>query len=273
MLNDIHNALQRLLYDHGRMDAAEIDVKFEAPAKEWAGSLTRPTVNLFLFDIRENTEKRETNMQTIRGNGKAERRMAPRRIDLRYMVSALTTHVEDQHQLLWRLLSTLMKHPKLPDDVLPESLRLLDPPITTRVEEKDDSTRFLELWNAFATPPRPALSYIVTAPLDLEIAIEAPLVLTHTARYRFAGSLESEVEKVVHIGGVVRNRSGQPVPDITVKLANSGLDGTRTDAAGQFVLRGVSQGIITLTALQPGGVEKRVQVNVPSESYDILLDG
>src|SRR5688500_15689657 len=103
VLTNSNQALQQLLWSMGQIDSEEVDIRFEAPTKDWVASLTRPTINLFLFDVQENTEKRETNVQTIRSNGKAERRMPPRRFDLRYMVSALTTEIEDEHQLLWRV--------------------------------------------------------------------------------------------------------------------------------------------------------------------------
>src|SRR5262245_20545464 len=110
MLTNTSHALQQLLWSSGRIDSEEVDIRFEAPTKCWVAPLNRPTINLFLFDVQENTEKRETNVQTVRSNGKAERRLPPRRFDLKYMVSALSTEIEDEHHLLWRILSTLMKY-------------------------------------------------------------------------------------------------------------------------------------------------------------------
>src|SRR5215471_11999682 len=105
MLNDIHRAVRQLLHSYGRIDPLDVDVKFDTPSDEWVSSLTRPTISIFLFDVQENTEKRESDMQLLRRNGKAERRMPPRRIDLCYMVSALTADVEDEHELLWHVLA------------------------------------------------------------------------------------------------------------------------------------------------------------------------
>ena len=133
MLTDLHAALETLINKYSQVSPEEVDVRFEAPTKDWLASLTRPTINLFLFDVQENTEKRETNVQTVRSNGKAERRLPPRRFDLRYMVSALATEIADEHDLLWRMLATLMKYQQLPHEVLPESLRSLEPPLTTRM--------------------------------------------------------------------------------------------------------------------------------------------
>lgn len=211
-------------------------------------------------------------MQTVRSNGKAERRLPPRRFDLRYMVSALSTEIEDEHELLWRVLTTLMKYQQLPQEVLPESLRSLEPPLTTRIGDKEEGARFLDMWSALGTPPHPALCYIVTAPLDLDITIQTPLVLTRTARYRRTTGSEMPLETTIQIGGVVRNKMGQPLGGVNVKLDNSATDGCTTDQSGQFVLRGMPEGPLSLSVLRQGKIQKRVKLSVPAESYDVVLD-
>ncbi len=271
MLTNISQALKELLWSGGQIDSQEVDIRFDAPTKDWVTSLTRPTIDLFLFDVQENTEKRETNVQTVRSNGKAERRLPPRRFDLRYMVSALTTEIEDEHQLLWRVLTTLMKYQQLPQEVLPESLRLLEPPLTTRIGNREEGGNFLDIWSALGTPPHPALCYIVTAPLDLDIAIQAPIVLTRTARYGRTTGNDVLMETAIHIGGVVRSKKGQPVDGLNVNLDSSAADGSTTDDNGRYVLS-VPGGPISLNVLQHGRIQKRVKLQVPSESYDIVLD-
>src|SRR5687767_13225386 len=114
MLPDIHLALQRLLFDQGRIPADEVDVRFDPPTQEWVDTLTRPTINLFLCDVQENTELRSASFETARGNGQGRRIVPPRRIDLLYVISAVTTEIDDEHRLLWRTLATLMRYPRFP---------------------------------------------------------------------------------------------------------------------------------------------------------------
>src|SRR5690349_1015085 len=118
MLTEIHLTLQRILYERGQVSPREVDLRFEPPKHDWIESLTRPTINLFLFDVAENTDLRHTNMQMSRTNGHAVHRMPPRRFDLRYLVSALSTVIEDEHLLLWRTLITLLKYQHFPADLL-----------------------------------------------------------------------------------------------------------------------------------------------------------
>jgi len=270
MLSDGHQALGQLLYRRGLIPE-EVDVRHEAPTRQWVDSLTRPTISFFLFDIQENKEKRETSLQTLRANGRAERRMPPRRIDLFYSVSAFATEVADEHELLWRVLATLMKYPQFPEDVLPDSLRHLEPPVTARMGEKSDSDRLPELWSSLGMPQHPALCYILTAPLDLDISIQAPLVLTRTAKYMDM-TREATYETPIQIGGVVRGKAGNPLAGLTVRNVASSAEGATTDPNGAFRLRGVHPGRMRLDVLRQGQLQKQVEITVPAESYEIVLD-
>jgi hypothetical protein len=263
MLLELHKSLQRLLHERGNISSREVDITFEAPTRERIDKLTRPTVNLFLFDLQENIDLRQSNFQTTRNNGRAERRLAPRRFDLRYMVSALTTAIDDEHELLWRVLVTLVRHPQLPTELLSEELRLLEPPLATRVSQVDEGQRLSAVWTALSVPPHPALYYVVMVPVDMNLAIEAPLVLTRTARY--ARTLADEVapETSNQIGGVVHTEKGEPLANVKVALEGREAIESETNEEGRFVLGGVPSGTVRLRVTCAEGVQKTVTVEVP----------
>src|SRR4051794_18141349 len=123
MLPMIHQAVRRLLYERGRIPSFDVDIRFAAPTRAWIDSLTRPTIDFFLLGVQENTDLRQTSFQSTRVNGRAERRLPPRRVDLTYMVSALASETDDEHLLLWRTLVTLMQFPELPTELLPDEVR------------------------------------------------------------------------------------------------------------------------------------------------------
>ena len=51
---DLDEALRRLLRrDLERHGFEGVEIAFDAPSKEWSGKLTGPTVDLFLYDLRE----------------------------------------------------------------------------------------------------------------------------------------------------------------------------------------------------------------------------
>jgi hypothetical protein len=272
MLAELHSSLQQLLRERGLLDVREVDIEFDPPVKAWVAARIRPTLNLFLFDIQENTELRQTGMETSRGNGRGVHRMPPRRFDLRYLVSALTTDVTDEHLLLWRAMVTLLKHPVLPVEILPEAIRRYELPVQANVTKPEDGPRPLEVWSALESPPRPALVYVVTVPVDLEIAIEAPLVFTRTARYAQALAPGVGGDVGVHIGGVLRDRKGQPVAGAQVSVEGRVAPEATTNAAGEFMLAGMPTGVVTLRVVRDRGAPKLVKVQVPSDSYEIVAD-
>ena len=60
MLADLDETLRVLLKrELGRHGFDGVDVAFDAPAREWSSQLSSPTVNLFLYDLRESTENRQ----------------------------------------------------------------------------------------------------------------------------------------------------------------------------------------------------------------------
>jgi hypothetical protein len=270
MLPEIHVALRRLLYDYGGIPATEVDVRFEAPTREWIDTLTRPTINLFLHHMRENTELRQTAFTTTRVNGRGVRQLPPRRVDLHYLVSAITTDLDDEHRLLWRALATLLRHAHLPPETLPEELRDLDPPLSAQITQPKDGASPVEVWTALGAPPRPSLEYVLTTPLDLEVTFDVPLVLTGTTRYRTVGP-EVVVDTRRRIGGIVRGPDGEPLEGVTVALAGSTLTSV-TGPGGEFLLNRVPGGAVVLRAVRPGGRETTARFEVPAESYDIRLE-
>jgi hypothetical protein len=284
MLAAIHTTIRSLLYERGRLDPAEVEVRFERPAKQWIDSLLQPTINLFLYDIAENTERRDSTMQTTRANGRATMRMPPRRFDLRYMVCGLATVAEDEHLLLWRTLATLLRYNPLPPELLAPELRTADVPLSTTVGQVENGPKTLELWGALDLPPRPALLYSVTAPLDLELAFEAPLVLTRTTRFT-RPSLEDEAAGLpfaasralldrapVRIGGVVRSSNGLAVQHAQIAIEGSAAEEVIADEAGRFSLNIHAPGTVTLRVSHQAASPRLVTITVPSSSYDIVLD-
>jgi hypothetical protein len=270
MMADLHSGLRELLYRRGNLRPEEVGIAFEAPTREWVSTLVVPTVNLFLFSVQENVEKRETNMQLTRSGSRAERRLPPRRMDLHFMVSVAAPEIEDEHALLWKVLATLMKYPQLSSELLSDALAALDPPLGSRIGQMEDNSRILDLWNNLGTPPHPAVCYIVTAPLDLDVVIEAPLVFTSTTRYETSRTGEPYSSRI-QIGGVVRDRQGRPLAGITVGIENRAESST-TNPEGRFVLRGVPEGRVGLNLSENGKSKKRVEVSVPAESYELVLD-
>jgi hypothetical protein len=204
MIDHLHPAITTLLLTRGNLRANEVDVRFELPAKAWVDSLAYPTINLFLFDLAEKSEMRNAGATVTRGNGRATTRLPPRRVDLHYLVCAFSSVIEDEHALLWRTMATLLKYPTLPHELLPEKVREMDIAIQTRVGRAESDPRALELWGALDLPPRPALFYSVIAPMDLDVEIEAPLVLTRITRFTRPTAADQRADRGIDVEHITR---------------------------------------------------------------------
>ena len=271
MLPELHESLRRLIYERGQISPLDVDILFDAPRREWVDRLLRPAINLYLFDLEENVKLRSSNGDSRVVDGRSVRHLPPRQIDLRYMVSALTSNVADEHLLIWRTLSVLMKYRELPDEILPEALRGLSPTIKTQVAQPDEAIHMSQIWGSLNADVRPALCYVVTAPLDLDVTLEAPLVLTRTLRYTRRPD-EMATDADTHIGGTVRNRAGEPVAEVRLRARGSAAEDAVTDALGRFTIRHATPGPVILDIVRPDGDSQSVTVQVPSESYDIDLE-
>jgi hypothetical protein len=270
MLPELHQVVQDLIYARGRIDRGEVDITFEVPGKEWADRLVRPTLNLYLFELVENVELRQAQFQTRHVNGHAEFRSPPRRVDLKYVVTAVTTNPEDAYRLLWRTIGVLMRAPELGPELFPDDLRI-EAPIVARVAQPDSGIKLLDVWSAVGIEPRPAFGYVVTLPIDLAISFEAPLALTRTVGFRRLGSPERMAAKT-YIHGVVRDRAGASLSDITVASATEPAAWTRTDAQGAFTLPTPEKGQLDLRLSRPGGEPRTVTIEVPSPKYELQFD-
>src|ERR1700748_3025817 len=84
--------LKRELSRHG---FEGVEIAFDAPSKEWSSKLTNPTVDLFLYDLREAGDRASLTPTEQRSNGGAKITAPPLRLELSYSVTAWTKAVED----------------------------------------------------------------------------------------------------------------------------------------------------------------------------------
>ena len=124
MLADLDEAvgalLKRELRRHGFDEAV---VVFEAPGKDLATTLTHPTIDLFLYDVRESVARRELGLhQHPNGNGRSRVARPPMILEATYAITAWSQDVEDEHRLLSQVLQILLGYSILPASVLSERM-------------------------------------------------------------------------------------------------------------------------------------------------------
>ncbi|MFG1609208.1 DUF4255 domain-containing protein [Actinoplanes sp. NPDC049265] len=146
---------------------SDVAVAFNAPDREWAAQLSgRPTVNLYLWDVRRNLDEHEAGETLTTGpDGRRLRRGALPRVDCRYLVTAFTSDVRDEHGLLGRVLTALLRENEIGADLLPEPLARVSPVPSVRIAAGDgrDNSDF---WSALGGQLKAGLDLLVTATVD-----------------------------------------------------------------------------------------------------------
>ncbi len=197
MLHDLDRTIEKLLRDRGGLKESEIDISFEQPTSEWSGTISRPTINCWAFDLRENTKLRSMDMQVNRDVKKkmANLRMVPMRVDVTYLITAWARKAEDEHQLLWRALGTLAHFMALAPETCegalkeqPYELPLLVAQITEAAHNMTD------LWSVLDNEMKMGFTLATTLALDLQRVLEAPLVLE--GRLRFGQSEDPTTKRI-----------------------------------------------------------------------------
>jgi Pvc16 N-terminal domain len=176
MIDDVDDTLKELLAVKTPLDPGAIDIRFERPDKEWSASVSRPTVNVFLYDVRENHELRSSERYLARNGTTAVESRAPVRIDLSYLITAWTADVADEHQLLGRVLATLLRFPVLPPEVLKGSMQAQPLPPRVWIAQPERMPSPWEFWGHVDHGMKAALCLVLTTSLEPHAATAARLV-------------------------------------------------------------------------------------------------
>ncbi|GAA4922159.1 uncharacterized protein DUF4255 [Stackebrandtia albiflava] len=168
MIHEVDEALRRLVRDEALGEPA-VEVSFEAPTKDWAARRNAPTVNLYLYDIREDMQRRQRGLvNAYDAEGAVTARYAPpRHVKLSYLLTAWTQRPEDEHRLLSNLLTGIIRHEALPPAMLTGSLAALGLPVPLSVALPPPQDRsFADVWTALGGELKPSLDVVVSSPLD-----------------------------------------------------------------------------------------------------------
>lgn len=288
MINDLDETIKQLLIEGVPLDINEIDVVFDAPTEEWSTSLARPTINCYLYHVVENYELRQNDWQLNRPamsqgqqNGNparhsATRRRVPFRLDTFYAITAWANEVEDEHRLLWRVLGVLIRYNNnpIPPEKLKGELGKQEWPVPIKTAQMEGPIKNpSDFWGSMNVPIKPSINLSITLPLDPDMAVTTPLVLTRRLRvYEEINNREKFELPAVQFGGWVLSGDGteaRPVVGADVVIVERGLR-TQTDNDGRFKFNHVPNGRYTLRAIAESGQAERA-IELPGEGYDLVL--
>jgi hypothetical protein len=276
MIEDLDEALRRLLVRDLPVKNGEVDIQFDQPKREWSARLSRPTLDLFLYDVRENNKLRQAQPAwevEYNDDGTATRRRRPVRMDLHYMITAWAPDPEDEHRLLSRTLLALFRYPHIPAELLPEGLQGQEVPIATMVAQEEDLTNPADVWSAMDNEMRPMIVCVATLAIDPYQPVTAPLVTTREVLFgQTPAPSRQQLEERAGtdgfwaVGG--RVRSDRPLENLHLTLVEGGLE-VPVQPAGRFVIGRLRAGEYTLEVSSEGRKPQRHKIVVPSPGYDL----
>ena len=222
MIHDLDASMRNLL-ERDVINGSGVDLDFEAPTKEWAGKLSKPTVNCFLYDIREDLSRREVMFEEVRDDqGKViERKQPPRQFRIAYLVTAWTKRPDDEHRLLSSVLGCFVQNERLPPEVLAGSLEGSPRPVITQVAIAIDEDRmYSNIWSALGGELKPAVNVVCIAPFDVSRSLPFGPPVTEEPRISVGRPDTDETEQLRPRGKSADDGSevsGEALPDETIR--------------------------------------------------------
>lgn len=269
MLTDFDATLTQMLLKRVPLDPAQVDISPECPTRDWSTHLLRPTVNMYLYHIRKQTNATATK------NGQPPTPLGPVHYDLCYLLTVWAASTRLEHDLLWRLLMALAREAIVGPDLLAGSLQQLTEPIKTTTAQWDGSlVRAAEMWTTLGNVLKPGILFTATLPVALRPPpVPAAPVLTRL--FTTSGiNKPSMREPSIAIGGIVRTQAGaerepqRAVADAEVRFPDLGISAV-TDGDGRYVIAKIPVGTHRVHVTTPDGAHVDAEVKVPAPNYNL----
>lgn len=192
-----------------------VDVAYDAPDNEWRSRVTRPTINLFVWDIRRNQYESQGGMDLVERENERFHRPTPPRIDFRYLITTWTSEIRDEHQLLGAILMACLRQPLIPEAYLQGELADVRPVPRMQVA-RFDGAESSEFWSSMGGQLKASLDVIVTATVDASVMVKAGPPITSVA----LGAMETKTG----------TDDGRRVRDLAPAVPLGGSNGTEGGA-------------------------------------------
>ena len=236
MIDAIDEAVRTLIRRHA-LNNGDVEVVFDAPTRDWAARRNAPTIDVYLYDIREDLRRRTNGSADVRDVSTGyvvARNSPPRYFKFSYLVTAWTQRPEDEHRLLSAVLTCFLRFSVLPQEVLPRSLDGFRPLVVGIGVPPADDRPVSDVWSALGGELKPSLDLTVTAALEPGTATDteiAPPVLEEP-RVRIASG---DIREAAPIRGAGRRRTLVAPPPIPRSIVTEEVAGGSGELLGRRV--------------------------------------
>jgi len=227
VLEFVDASLEAMLRAAVPLSAVDVDVAFDAPSREWSGKLNRPTVNLFLWDIKRTTDHARAGVETVMRNDQPMRRLALPRVELRYLVTAWTSEHRDERALLSELLRVALTYQEIPETYIAAGLTDIAPP--KLMVARSGETQ-VDIFKTLEGQLKPALDVIVITEVDTGGGTPLATPVTDI------GVNVSDIHNEGRRGGARRVAGEVRIAGAVGAHVTSPRGGTLVNASGRFLI-------------------------------------
>lgn len=167
MIRDLSLTLQAILLPQPGLptELASARIVFDRPTAQFTP--TETSIDLFLYDIRENLDLRSNEAIVTKQNDKATIQTPSIRLACSYLVTAWPKATGEElflqeHRLLSQVFNVLSSYDTIPLGFLQGSLRGQNPPIPIVTSHIDNLKTTGEFWTALGNQLRPSISVTMT---------------------------------------------------------------------------------------------------------------
>lgn len=166
MIQLVDRAVEQFLRQAVPLPDNAVDVSFDAPDRTWGAAITRPTVNIFLWEVARNPAFGQAGLQQRRGaDGRVERRPSSPVVDLHYLITAWAAEQRDEHELLGSILSCVLANSVIPAEAMPAQLAATSWITVSLASHAQRAPG--EFWSALDGQLKPGLELEISLPLDV----------------------------------------------------------------------------------------------------------
>ena len=283
MIQDLSLTLKNILeFNHADLAAlaarlpelADAHIAFEHPQSPY--NPAQSTINLFLYDIRENVELRSVEPVITKQNGKVITEAPALRVACSYLVTAWPgsavmgeAAVLLEHTLLGQTLQLLSQFSTIPTQFLQGSLADQELPLPIAATHLAGVKDPAEFWGAMGNKLRPSLTVTATIAMKLAEPVEDFMVVTQSMKVGMIGQ-GGISEKYFRIRGRVTDASDKAIAGALITVIGLGLTATADDD-GHYNLGPLAGGNYSLHVESLAGT-KDINITVPADAnhnYDV----
>jgi hypothetical protein len=293
MIRDLSLTLQAILSEQAGIPAElkSARIVFDRPTAQFTP--TETSIDLFLYDIRENLDLRSNEAIVTKQAGKATIQTPPIRLACSYLVTAWPKATGDElflqeHRLLSQVFNVLSSHDTIPDNLLKGSLQGQDPHVPIVTSHIDNLKTTGEFWTALGNQLRPSISvtmtisqppfipqdeklkeeFIVTT-VDLRLESQESPVKPPANEIEAANFLRDNPlrgAESLRIGGQITGADNKAIPNATIEILEHALTAT-TNQNGVYNIGPIDY----RSGSPPQTLTLRVTKDASTRDYSIVI--